>query len=120
MNRSHKISASLLEKLKASLPLKGEKLPPNLSINDAIWDSCVQGDYDWIVLHALYALKDTATQEEIKRLKAVSAKLLKALVAARSHLEYCGYGDSWERECADASKLPEALDKAVKLGKGIR
>lgn len=30
---------------------------------------------------------------------------------ARSHLEYCGYGDNWERECAKEDKLPERLEK---------
>lgn len=28
-------------------------------------------------------------------------KLYTALNSAKDHLEYCGYGDSWERECAE-------------------
>lgn len=32
--------------------------------------------------------------------KRIAKKLLKTLVEARDHLSYCGYGDSWERECA--------------------
>ena len=31
--------------------------------------------------------------EEIKKLKAL-------LKRAKEHLEYCNYGDSWERECS--------------------
>ncbi len=29
------------------------------------------------------------------------------------HMEYCGWGDKWERECADYSKLPERCDALV-------
>jgi len=31
------------------------------------------------------------------------------LQEAYDHLEYCGYGDSWERECAMEAKLPKRL-----------
>ena len=41
------------------------------------------------------------TEEELKLCK----KLLKE---AYDHLEYCGYGDSWERECSE--QLQEDLD----------
>jgi len=37
-----------------------------------------------------------------------------ALDAAESHLEYCGYGDSWEREGAYHAKLPEQIAAAIK------
>ena len=30
---------------------------------------------------------------------------------AVAHLEYCGYGDSYERDCAKEDKLPERLEK---------
>lgn len=42
--------------------------------------------------------------------------LLEALKAAQEHLEYCGYGDRWERECAKESKLKEKIDHAIELG----
>lgn len=45
--------------------------------------------------------------------------LLAALEDAVSHLEYCGYGDSWERECADDQKLPEKLDNAIERANKI-
>jgi hypothetical protein len=42
-------------------------------------------------------------------------KLLReALVAAEEHLSYCGYGDSWERECAYEQKLPQQIEEALK------
>jgi hypothetical protein len=40
-----------------------------------------------------------------------------ALRKAAAHLDYCGYGDSWEREIAVAEDLPEEVDFA--LGKFI-
>lgn len=40
-------------------------------------------------------------------------KLLAALKDAVEHLEYCGYGDSWERECAYSEKLPERLNAVI-------
>ncbi len=42
-------------------------------------------------------------------------KLMKALEAAQYHLEYCGYGDKWERECAEG--LPEQIDEALREAK---
>lgn len=41
--------------------------------------------------------------------------LAKALEAAQDHLEYCGYGDNWERECARENKLEEKIEKALKV-----
>ncbi len=40
--------------------------------------------------------------------------LVKALEAARDHLDYCGYGDSWERQCAE--DLPDEIETALNLG----
>jgi len=36
-------------------------------------------------------------------------ELVKLFEEMAYHLDYCGYGDSWERECADASRLPERV-----------
>lgn len=36
--------------------------------------------------------------------------LLVALKAAKEHLEYTSYGDSWERECAGEAQLAELLN----------
>ena len=48
----------------------------------------------------------------------VIAELLDALKAAKEHLEYCGYGDSWERECAEAQGLQEKIEDAIAKAKG--
>lgn len=48
-----------------------------------------------------------------RQLRLVSEQLLEALVAALEHLEYCGYGDSWERSCARESKLPQKINQAI-------
>ena len=40
--------------------------------------------------------------------------LIDALTAAKDHLEYCGYGDRWERECARHDNLEGKIDKALK------
>jgi hypothetical protein len=34
---------------------------------------------------------------------------MELLIDAAYHLEYCNYGDSWERECATEGKLPERI-----------
>ncbi len=43
-------------------------------------------------------------------------RLREALEAARDHLNYMGYGDSWERECARADGLPDKIEKALSCG----
>lgn len=47
----------------------------------------------------------TITPVEFELLQEVTS----ALADAVSHLEYCGYGDSWERECARDDGLPDRL-----------
>ncbi len=46
--------------------------------------------------------------EQIKQLKAL-------FIEAANHLEWCGYGDSYERECARDDKLPQRIEEMVKL-----
>lgn len=41
-------------------------------------------------------------------------QLFNVLTDAEQHLEYCGWGDSWERECAYDSKLPDRVTAALK------
>ncbi len=38
-----------------------------------------------------------------------------ALEAAKNHLEYCGYGDRWERECASEEGLPQKIEQALQI-----
>ena len=53
-----------------------------------------------------YPLDRAETDELVK-------KLGEALKDASEHLDYCGYGDSWERECAVHQELPKRVDEAV-------
>jgi len=41
-------------------------------------------------------------------------KLAELFQEALAHLEFCGYGDSYERECAREDKLPQRLEKMEK------
>ncbi len=45
-------------------------------------------------------------------------ELLNALKQAKEHLEYCNYGDNWEKECAYREKLPEKIEKAIAKAEG--
>lgn len=49
----------------------------------------------------------------MKTLTDLEKILLEALIKAKEHLEYCGYGDKWERECAEAANLPVVIDIAI-------
>jgi len=49
--------------------------------------------------------KKTTLLEEYKRLATLFSE-------AASHLDYCGYGDRWERECA--KDLPERIEAELK------
>lgn len=57
--------------------------------------------------------------EKEKAQKEIIKKLGKALKEAVDHLDYCGYGDAWERSCAFESKLPQRLSEALELA-GIK
>lgn len=46
-------------------------------------------------------------------------QILSALESAYNHLNYCGWGDTWERECAKDSKLPEQIEKALDIGRSV-
>ncbi len=43
-----------------------------------------------------------------------------ALTEAEKHLEFCGYGDSYERDCARSSGLPEKITKALEHDVRVR
>ncbi len=49
-------------------------------------------------------------QNQIKRLVATVDKALALLKESTDHHNFCGYGDSYERECANEAKLPERLE----------
>jgi hypothetical protein len=50
-----------------------------------------------------------------KELTQVIKKLYSVLKLARDHLEYCGYGDRWERECAMTNRLPDKIGDAINI-----
>lgn len=50
---------------------------------------------------------------ENKRLRAVLKQTREALSDAKDHLDYCGWGDKWERECAKEQKLEPKIDAAL-------
>ena len=49
-------------------------------------------------------------------LTSLEARLLDALIDAAAQLDYCGYGDKWERECAEASGLQKKVEEAIAEG----
>jgi len=61
------------------------------------------------------AQRKAAQDEAILRAKLgpVGFQLLEALEAASTHLDYCGYGDKWERECAEELGLEEKISAAI-------
>jgi hypothetical protein len=70
-------------------------------------DGCNEGDLTTAVIR----LDDEA--KFINSVYAAAPDLLEALIAAQRHLEYCGYGDDYERECARDEKLPQKIDAAI-------
>jgi len=48
-----------------------------------------------------------------QELLAHAKKLQSVLKDAAEHLDYCGYGDRWERECAQESKLPQRIEEVL-------
>lgn len=53
------------------------------------------------------------TTEREAALMAQVERLREALQAASDHLDYCGYGDAYERECAHASGLADQIETAL-------
>lgn len=43
--------------------------------------------------------------------------LYDALSEAKAHLDYCGYGDSWERECARTQNIEGHINEALEAAK---
>lgn len=55
---------------------------------------------------------DSLTLQYKAKIATLEASLKEAvdmLKEAHDHLEYCGYGDKWERECAREDKLDERI-----------
>lgn len=50
-------------------------------------------------------------------LEKVVLELYQTLQDAWDHLEFCGYGDKWESECADLAELPDKIAATMKEAK---
>lgn len=59
------------------------------------------------------------SEEEHKALRIQLHEAMLLLAEARDHLEYCGYGDRWERECAREAELPQRLDAYISAYTGF-
>lgn len=57
--------------------------------------------------------KERYISAALAKLNPLERQLFDALTDASSHLEYCGYGDKWERECAREQKLEEKIIAAL-------
>lgn len=74
----------------------------------------------WLVGVGHFVQGSGFTKEEAERVAAILngfGQLASALQAASDHLEWTGYGDNWERECARSSKLEQKIEDALKLAK---
>lgn len=52
-------------------------------------------------------------RRDITGLTPLEIQLYDALNDAHAHLEYCGYGDKWERECAKEAQLEQKIQAAI-------
>jgi hypothetical protein len=53
---------------------------------------------------------------KLNQSRRIIRQLVKALEHAQAHLDYCNYGDAWEKECAEHTKLPQRIARALKAG----
>jgi len=51
---------------------------------------------------------------------ALLAQCEEALKASWEHHEYCGWGDAWERDVAEAQKLPDKMTAALSAIRAAR
>lgn len=49
----------------------------------------------------------------------LDAEIYQIIEEISDHLDYCGYGDKWEREVAKEHKLPEKMSKLVEYFKSL-
>lgn len=59
-------------------------------------------------------------RDPFAHLTGLTRQLADALQAASDHLDYCGYGDNWERECAQALGLETQIKQALLAAEGLQ
>ncbi len=65
-----------------------------------------------------YTEPDPETKHANGYLMAAAPELLEALEKLLEHVDYCGWGDAYEREGALAQKLPEKVAAAIAKARG--
>lgn len=68
-----------------------------------------------LTMHDAAGAEAAATVAELMNRGQHAEALRDALQLASDHLDYCGYGDAWERECAEAAGLEKTISDALEL-----
>ena len=83
----------------------------------------IHDNEDWAIVARKAGFNPVDTESSARMAFRYCAPIMKslyeALSAAEQHLDYCGYGDRWERECARDSGLIKQVDEAIRQGKNI-
>ena len=58
------------------------------------------------------------TPEQIEAMREAALEMYEALDAAQAHLDFCGYGDEYERDCAREKGLPDQISIALTKARG--
>jgi hypothetical protein len=78
-----------------------------------VMDNCELSEEDAAFIAAANPTAVIALLDEMDALRAKVKVLVEALSDAQNHLDYCGWGDKWERECAIEGKLPNKIASAL-------
>ena len=63
-------------------------------------------------------MDDRTLERRLEAKDKLIAELLEALEDAQEHLDYCGWGDKYERDCAREEGLPKKIEEAIRKAKG--
>lgn len=77
------------------------------------WALQEMGALGWALANLEPMVEKNVTLAHNVKFYTETPKLREALIAAKEHLEYTGYGDSWERECALSQGLAKQIDEAL-------
>ena len=68
----------------------------------------------------IHNLSEREMRSLLQTLVPTYKKVLGALQEAETHLEYCGYGDNWEREIAKDLGLASMIEAALTSAKELK